>query len=91
MSKSEIWVCKVLMHQGPLHGPMRIHELTAKSHQHVMQKVIDGELAVCSTDNAILEPLEQFSTEPAAAANRDDRAKRDPAGEYRVVLSVAVG
>lgn len=89
MASIEFWVCKVLMHQGPPWGPMRVGELKEASHQTVMQKIIDGELG-CLQSGEIIEPIEQFSTEEAAHEKRTRLTMDSPADDFRVVLNMEV-
>lgn len=86
----EVWLCRVLLHQGPARAQIKLDDLTDESHAAVLAKIVGGELAVLP-DGAIVEPVSSFATELDAAAARE-RARVDrPDSDWRVIITMAVG
>lgn len=85
MTGCEVWLCRVLLHQG--HAGAKLAGL---DEQAVLAKVIAGELG-CLPDGAIVEPVQSFRTEPEAAAERERRMRDAPGEDWRVVITMAVG
>jgi len=86
MSKSEIWVCRELMRQGPDSNPYRMTKAEADS---ILDKVVSGDLAV-APDGMILEPVELCGTELYAQERMRELSLANPKHTYRVILSVEV-
>lgn len=83
----EFWVVRVLMHRGPVKGPMRVGDNTRELPSGVIARVVAGELACIPPDNVIAEPLACFANQLEADEDRDRRARDDAAGDYRVILN----
>lgn len=91
MAAIEIWLCRVLLEQGPPYNPLRQQDLRPDAHQRVMQKIIDGELGTLE-DGSIIEPMQAFASEELANEARMKAAADDPkfGYRYRVVVSMEV-
>lgn len=85
----EFWLCKVVLHPGPMRTPLRAHELTEHSHAAVLAKVIEGELGVLP-DGCIVEPVTSHPTELLALEARERAMVDKPNDDWRVVLNAAV-
>jgi hypothetical protein len=86
----EIWLCKVLLHPGPLRRPLMAQQLNERSHQIVMAKIISGELGTLP-DGCIVEPVSSHATEALANDERMRKLVDAPNEDWRVVITMAVG
>lgn len=87
MKSIEVWLCKVLLHPGPVRRPLNVVDLSARSHQATMAKVIAGELGTLP-DGCIIEPITAHRTEAEAHAARDAAMAEHPGEDFRVVVTV---
>lgn len=83
----EIWLCRVLLHRGPVRRRLMAQELNERSHQAVMAKVISGELGTLP-DGCIVEPVQAYRTEAEAAAARERAMADQPEDDWRVVVTM---
>lgn len=86
----EYWLCKVLLHPGPLRRRLNVADLNGQAHEAVLCKVINGELGTLP-DGCIVEPVSGFRTEAEAHAERARRVVDEPAQDWRVIASIPVG
>ncbi len=85
----EVWLCRVLLHPGPLRQRMRIGDLTPQAHEAVLAKIVAGELGTLP-DGCIVEPVSSHPSESDAAAARVRAMHDKPADDWRVVITMAV-
>lgn len=86
----EIWLCRVLLHPGPVRGPLRVQDLKPDAHQAVLAKIVNGEFGALP-DGCIVEPVTSHATEEDANAARVRAMHDKPEDDWRVVITMAVG
>ncbi len=84
-----IWLCRVLLHPGPVRKQMKLSDLSARSHETVLAKVVNGELGTLP-DGCIIEPVQSYATEVDATAARERAMVDSPNEDWRVVISMPV-
>ncbi len=90
MTGCEIWLCRVLLHPGPVRKQLKLDDLNARSHEAVLAKIVSGEFGALP-DGCIVEPVQSFRTEVDAAAARKQAMRDKPEDDWRVVVTMAVG
>lgn len=88
MQGCEIWLCRVVLHPGPVRRQLKLSDLTEQSSQAVMAKIIAGELGTLP-DGCIVEPVMSYATELDAAAAREKAQADRPDDDWRVVVTMA--
>jgi hypothetical protein len=84
----EIWLCRVLFHPTT-RAPMNVAALSPESDQLVMAKIINGEIGSLP-DGTIIEPITAHPSESDANEARARAMRDNPAGDYRVVMTMGV-
>jgi hypothetical protein len=86
----EYWLCRVLLHPGPLRRRLNVADLAPGAHEAVFTKIINGELGTLP-DGCIVEPVSGFRTEEEAHGERARRVVDEPSQDWRVIVSMPVG
>jgi hypothetical protein len=86
----EVWLCRVLLHPGPVRARMNVANLRPEAHQAVLAKIINGELGTLP-DGCIVEPVSAHRTEAEAHAARAQAMADRPGGDWRVIVTMQVG
>ncbi len=90
MTGCEVWLCRVLLHPGPVRRQLKLADLNARSHEAVLAKIVSGEFGALP-DGCIVEPVQSYRTESEAAAARVQAMHDRPDEDWRVVVTMAVG